>query len=388
MTEQFRNEVVADSRKNMKHHTILHTIESGGPGGAETVVLSLVKRLNTERFKSVVLLPPGPWLNPRLRELGVPVIEVSWKAWYDPRGPLALAKAIREYGVDLIHSHLPGQNFYSCIAGAVTGCKTLVTYHGPVEFQDGDSLKGKVKLWFVRNAADRAVVVCNMVKEILVQYGFRQDRISVIHNGIDSAPYSVPSAGTLRSELGLRSDVRLIGMIANIRQSKGYDILVRACAEVCQMFPTAKFVAVGDVDDVLAAPIKKLVAELSLEDRFIFLGFRSDISNILSALDVFVLSSTSEGMPLSVLEAMASGKAIVATQCGGIPEIVDNGHNGLLVPPSDSSALAATITDLLSDRSKAERFGANAQIKFQKEFTVSRMIERYEQLYLSQLQDP
>lgn len=369
----------------MKRYTILHTIESGGPGGAETVVLNLVKRLNPERFKSIVLLPPGPWLNPRLRELGVPVIEVSWKAWYDPRGPLALVKTIREYGVDLIHSHLPGQNFYSCIAGTLTGCKTLVTYHGPVEFQDGESLKGKLKLWFVNNTADRAVVVCNMVKEILVNYGFRQDRISVIYNGIDPAPYEAPAAWTIRSELGLGADAQLVGMIANVRQSKGYDILVRACAEVCRMFPAAKFVAVGDVHDVMAAPIKKLVAELLLEDRFTFLGFRSDIPKILGELDVFVLSSISEGMPLSVLEAMASGKAIVTTQCGGIPEIVEHGQTGLLVPPSDSSALAAAIGDLLSDRSKAERFGANAQMKFQKEFTISRMIERYEQLYLSRL---
>ncbi|MDH4188278.1 MAG: glycosyltransferase, partial [Nitrospira sp.] len=134
-----------------------------------------------------------------------------------------------------------------------------------------------------------------------------------------------------------------------------------------------------------AQPIKKLVEDLSLEDRFMFLGFRSDIPKILQELDVFVLSSTSEGMPLAVLEAMASGKAIVTTQCGGIPEIVEYGHNGLLVPPSDSSALAAAIGDLLVDRSKADQLGANARVRFQKEFTVGRMITRYEQLYLSRL---
>lgn len=370
----------------MKRYTILHTIETGGPGGAETVVLNLVKRLNQERFKSVALLPPGPWLNPRLRELGVPVIEVGWNAWYDPRGPLAMVRTVREYEVDLIHSHLPGQNFYSCIAGTLTGCKTLVTYHGPVEFQDGESLKGRLKLWFVRSTADRAVVVCNMVKEILVQYGFRRGGISVIYNGIDPTPYDAPAAGTIRSELGLGADVRLVGTIANVRQSKGYDILVKACAEVCRMFPKSKFVAVGDVHDVLAAPIKKLVVELSLENRFIFLGFRTDIPRILGDLEVFVLSSTSEGMPLAVLEAMASGKAIVTTRCGGIPEVVDHGQNGLLVPPSDSGALAAAIGDLLSDRSKAERYAANAQIKFKREFTLDGMIEQYERLYLSQLE--
>jgi glycosyltransferase involved in cell wall biosynthesis len=372
----------------MKQYTILHTIESGGPGGAETVVLNLVKKLNPERFKSIVLLPPGPWLNPRLRELGVPVIEVSWKVWYDPSGPLAMIKAVRKCGIDLIHSHLPGQNFYSCIAGTLTRRKTLVTYHGPVEFHDGQSAKGKAKLWFVKNTADRAIVVCKMVKEILVDHGFHDDRISVIYNGIDPAPHMIGTegTGTLRSELGLGPDDKLVGMVANVRQSKGYDVLVKACAEVSKQFPRVTFVAVGDVLDVLAQPIKKLVDELSLADRFVFLGFRSDIPNILRDLDVFVLASTSEGMPLAVLEAMASRKAMVATRCGGIPEVVDDGQTGLLVPPSDPSALARAIRDLLSDRSRALRLGANAQAKFQKEFTLDGMVQRYERLYLSQLE--
>ncbi len=370
----------------MRRYTILHTIESGGPGGAETVVLNLVKRLNPKRFRSVVLLPPGPWLNPRLRALDVPVIEVSWKAWYDPRGPMKMVQAIRKHEVDLIHSHLPGQNFYSCIAGTLTSCRTLVTYHGPVELQDGESAKGKAKLWFVRKTAGRTIVVCKMVKEILLKHGFRDDRISVIYNGIDPAPYASPIKGTLRSDLGLGSDVRLVGMIANVRQSKGYDVFVRAAAEVCRRFPSAMFLGVGHVDEGLAHPIKKLVADLSLGDKFIFVGFRADIPQILGELDVFVLSSTSEGMPLAVLEAMASRRAIVTTQCGGIPEVVDDGETGLLVPPSDPSALARAIGDLLSDHARALRLGVNAQAKFQKQFTLDGMIERYERLYLSQLE--
>ena len=120
-------------------------------------------------------------------------------------------------------------------------------------------------------------------------------------------------------------------------------------------------------------------------DRFRFLGFRSDVSDILQELDVFVLASTSEGMPLSILEAMASGRPIVTTQCGGIPEVVDHGHTGLLVPPSDYGALAEAVGRLLADRSEALRLGAYAQMKFQKDFTLDGMIEQYERLYLSRL---
>ncbi len=370
----------------MKRYTILHTIESGGPGGAETVVLNLVKGLNPERFKSIVLLPPGPWLNPRLRELGVPVIEVSWKAWWDLRGPLAMVKAIRKYKVDLIHSHLPGQNFYSCVAGLITGTKTLVTYHGPIELEWSQNFRGRVRLWVVRNVADRVIVVCDLVKRLLMQMGFSSDRISLVYNGIDPNFVSDPCRKTLRHELNLEPAHKLVGMVANVRQSKGYEFYVKACAKVCKDDPHVTFLAIGDVNEQLAIPIKALHARLSLGDRFRFLGFRSDVSEILKELDIFVLASTSEGMPLSILEAMAAGKPVVATNCGGIPEMLDHGRTGLLVPPADPDAISEAISGLLEDPACAERLGEAAREKFFKEFTVNGMIERYERLYVSRLE--
>jgi len=369
----------------MKQYTILHTIESGGPGGAETVVLSLVKRLNPERFKSVVLLPPGPWLNPRLRELGVPVIEVSWKVWWDLRGPLAIVKAIRKHKVDLIHSHLPGQNFYSCVAGLITGTKTLVTYHGPVELEWSQNFRGHVRLWVVRNVADRVIVVCDMVKKLLIQMGFSSNCISLVYNGVEPNSYSDPCRQTLRHELNLEPTHKLVGTVANVRQSKGYEFYVKACAKICKDDPHVTFLAIGDVNEQLAVPIKALHAQLSLGDRFRFLGFRSDVSEILQELDIFVLASTSEGMPLSIMEAMAAGNPVVATNCGGIPEMLAHGRTGWLVPPADPDALSEAISGLLKDPACAGRLGQAAREKFFKDFTVDRMVDRYERLYVSQL---
>lgn len=370
----------------IKPYTILHTIESGGPGGAETVVLNLVKGLNPERFKSIVLLPPGPWLNPKLRELGVPVIEVSWKSWWDLRGPLAMVKAIRKHKVDLIHSHLPGQNFYSCIAGSITGTKTLVTYHGPVELERSQNFRGRVRLWFVRNLADRVIVVCDLVKRLLIQTGFSSDHISLVYNGIDPDFTSDPRREALRHELKLKSTHRLVGMIANVRQSKGYEYYVKACAKVCKDVPNVTFLAIGDVIEQLAIPIKALHSRLSLGERFRFLGFRSDVSEILREIDVFVLASTSEGMPLSILEAMAAGKPVVATDCGGIPEMVEHGRTGWLVPPADPDALGQAISSLLKDPVCADRLGQAGRARFFENFTMNMMIERYEQLYISRLE--
>lgn len=370
----------------MKTFTILHTIDSGGPGGAETVVLNLAARLDPKRFRSIVLMPPGPWLNPRLKELGIPVLEVSWKSWWDVRGPWAMIKAVREHQVDLIHSHLPGQNFYSCIVRSVTGVPTFVTYHGPVELEWSQNFKGRLRLQFVRSRATGIVVVCDLVKQLLVDLGFGQDRIVRIYNGIDPAPYTHVRSPSLRKELGLSADTKLVGMIANVRQTKGYEYFVQAAAAVCKEHSDVVFLAVGDVNEELARPVKVLHQQLGLGDRLRFLGFRSDVSDILQELDVFVLASTSEGMPLSILEAMAAGKPIVSTQCGGIPEMVEHDRTGWLVPPADSAALAESIMTLLKDPSRGDQAGKVARERFLRDFTLDGMIAQYEKLYLSYLE--
>ena len=369
----------------VKPYTILHTIDSEGPGGAETVVHNLATHLNKNVFRSIVLVPPRSWLSARLKEQGVHVVEVSWKVWWDVRGPWKMIDVVRKFEVDLIHSHLPAQNFYSCIVGAVTQTKTLATYHGPVELEWSQSLKGRLRLWFVKVSADGVIVVCDLVKQLLAQLGFSQDRIAMIRNGIDPTPYTSPGTRQLRRELGLPVEQKLVGMIANVRPSKGYDVFVKACAEVCKRHSGVTFLAIGDVNEQVAAPIKLLHSQLSLGNRFQFLGFRSDVSDILKNLDVFVLASTSEGMPLAILEAMAAGKPVVSTNCGGIPEVVDHEATGLLVPPSDHEALSAAISRLLADSDFSGKIGCHAKDKFYKEFTLDGMIERYEHLYLSHL---
>jgi len=365
----------------MKQYTILHTIYSGGPGGAETLILNLATRLDPKRFRSIVVLPQGAWLNRRLKESGVTVFEVDWGAWYDVRGPLALVRIIRREKVDLIHSHLAGQNFYSCLAGLLTGRKTLVTYHGAIELKDAKGFKGALRLWFVRNVAVGVVVVCNDVRNVLEEQGFPSTKIVRVYNGIDTARFAISRNGNLRKELNIPGAVKLVGMVANIRESKGYDFFVRAARKVLDIIPDVRFLAVGDVDRTIADPVLKLVDELSLKDTFIFLGFREDIPEILSELDVFVLASTREGLPLVMLEAMAARKPMVVTRCGGPQEVIEDGETGLLVPPCDADALAMKICQLLRNRDLASTLGANALIKVNREFTLDAMINKYERLY-------
>jgi len=297
-----------------------------------------------------------------------------------------MIKTVQSHQVDLIHSHLPSQNFYSCIAGATTGVPTLVTYHGPVELEWSNTFKGRLRLRFVRSRADGVVVVCDLVKQLLMNLGFDQAHIFRVYNGIDPAPFTTTRSPWLRKELGLNRNAKLVGMVANVRQTKGYEYFLQAAATVCEVNPHTVFLAVGDVNEQLASPLKVLHRQLGLGDRFRFLGFRTDIADILQELDIFVLASTSEGMPLSILEAMAAGKPVVSTQCGGIPEMVEHGGTGWLVPPGDSPALAESLIALLKDPSLGDKAGKMARDKFLKDFTLDEMIKHYEKLYLSFLE--
>jgi glycosyltransferase involved in cell wall biosynthesis len=365
----------------LRQYTILHTIETSGPGGAETVLLHLASNLNPQRFRSLVVLTGEGWLRQQLLNRKIQHELVAWKAWYDFRLPRALVRLIKREGVDLIHSHLPDQNFYSCLAASWTNRPAIVTYHGPIELTGGSSFRKSLKLRYVRREAEVVVVVCHFVARMLEQAKFPPEKIACIYNGIETEQFASTPNGKLRKTLGLSKDNPLVGMVANVRQSKGYEFFIRAARKVVDAFPTARFLAVGDIDEMLGPNLHLLVEQLNLRDHFSFLGFRSDVPEILKDLDVFVLSSTSEGFPLVVLEAMAVGKPAVVTRCGGPEEVIDDGKTGFLVPPSDAEALAARICQILADRRLAADLGQSAQARVRRDFSLGRMLREYEVLY-------
>jgi glycosyltransferase involved in cell wall biosynthesis len=365
----------------MRKFTILHTIETAGPGGAETVVLNLASGLDNSRFRSIALLPREDWLSEKLREQGVPTFFVDSEAWYDFRMPFGMARLVRREKIDLIHSHLPGQNFYSCMVGLLTGRKTIATYHGAIELSQSGRLRGAIQFGWVRRSADAVVVVCDHVGGMLRDTGFPAEKIVRIHNGISPDRFQVAGDGRLRRELGLRNGTKLVGTVANLRQSKGYEFFIEAARKVVDAAPDTRFVAVGDIDPIIAKPLFASIKRLGLQDRFLFLGFRTDVPEFLSELDVFVLPSVSEGFPLVALEAMASARPIIVTRSGGPQEIIEDGKTGLLVPPADPDALAEKICELLGNPERAAVLARAARAKLVSTFTLERMIRDYERLY-------
>jgi glycosyltransferase involved in cell wall biosynthesis len=153
----------------MRRNTILHTIETGGAGGAETVLLEIASRLDPARYRSLVVLSQDGWLRQQLLARGVRTILVEWKAWYDLRLPRGMAEIVRREKVNLIHSHLPDHNFYSCMVGRWTHRNTVVTFHGAIELTRRKRRRDAFKLWYVRRSADVVVVVCDHVGQTLEQ---------------------------------------------------------------------------------------------------------------------------------------------------------------------------------------------------------------------------
>lgn len=365
----------------MSQHTILHAIETSEPGGAEAVLLYLASKLNPNRFRSLALLPGEGWLSDRLRDAGVPVFFANSRKWYDFQLIREMRRLIERERVDLIHSQLPGQNFYSCMAGLMTARKTVVTYQAAFDLAESQGWKAAVRLAAVRMLADAAVAVSDDVGALLRRAHFPPQKILRIYNAIDVEGFGANSDGRLRHSLNLPEGSKLVGTVACLRPQKGYEFLIRAARMVIDRIPAAHFVAVGEMDPMMSQPLFDLVDRLELKRQFHFLGFRSEIPKILSELDVFVLPSTSEGLPLALLEAMAAGKPAIATQCGGPSEVVTNNVTGLLIPPGEPDAIAEAVVELLTNQEFAERLARAGQAKVRAEFALSKMLQEYEALY-------
>jgi glycosyltransferase involved in cell wall biosynthesis len=219
---------------------------------------------------------------------------------------------------------------------------------------------------------------------LVVDRGVDAQRVRVIHNGVDPGPFARARSerAAVRAELAFEPQHRVIGTVANFhRRKKGYEVLVEAVPEVVRRHPDARFLWVGGDVDGLEAEISARLRALDVAERVQMVGRRGDIPRQLSAMDLFVLPSTYEGLGIVLAEAMASALPVVASDVGGIPEVVVDGETGLLVPVGDSGALGRAICELLSDPQRAGVFGRAGLERAERNFGVDRMVEAYAEVF-------
>jgi glycosyltransferase involved in cell wall biosynthesis len=359
---------------------VLHLIDTGGPGGAETILDTIVANLTPASWVSRVVVPEEDWLASRLRSRGVDVVVIPSRRGADPRLLLRLIGQIRRFQPAVLHAHLLGSGVYGSLAAAVVRDTPLVcTFHGRPDVSASDRLLAlKARILARRN--NRIVYVSHDLRAHLEPLlDLPRGSGLVIHNGVEFAEPEL--TGTERETCGAGPGEILIGAVGNVRPAKDYESLLRAAAIVCHCRADVRFVIVGDDRSPLMEPLRRVTLDLGLDERVRFLGFRTDAAALLASFDVFVSSSKTEGLPLGTLEAVGLGTPVVLTAVGGVPEIVDSGRTGLLVPPGDPAALAEGILQMLADPERASEMARAGAADVRQRFSVRRMCGEYESLY-------
>jgi glycosyltransferase involved in cell wall biosynthesis len=325
-------------------------------------------------------------------EAGVPVAEYRIRRLYGPgamRQQARLASYLVRHQVRLIHTHGFYANTFALPPAWLARTPVRIA-----SIRDDGSVWTPAQRAVDRVAcrmADCTVVNAEMIRRRLVREGWRDEQIAVIPNGVDTRRFQVRSAPTgLREELGLSPTAPLIGVLARLAPSKGLEVFIEAARLVADRFAEARFLIVGDEGAPNeGAPtggyrqtLERHAERLGLADRVIFTGFRLDVPEVLSELAISVLPSvTGEGLPNSVLESMAAGVAVVATNSGGTKEAIADGETGVLVPPTDVSALAQAMARLLADSALREGYGAAGRRRIADRFSQERMAHEMQALY-------
>ncbi|HEX6750636.1 MAG TPA: glycosyltransferase [Longimicrobium sp.] len=360
--------------------TVLHLINTGGPGGAETVLVDLVRGLDADRWRSVAVVPDEGWINARLRECGVEPVIVPTLRPFEVGYYARLARLVRAERVDVIHGHYLGPAVTASIVGAVTGTPAVATLHGAGDLSVERHRALKAAL--LNRGLRRVVFVSEALRrQVLAQGGLRAGLTEVIPNGIDPTRFTPRRDPSLRRELGIGDDAFVIAAVGNVREAKGYDVLLRAAALLRDRVPDLRVVIAGEAKGALYDDLLARRSELGIGERVTFAGFREDVAGVLAASDAFALTSRSEGFSLSTVQAMAMGLPVVATRCGGPEELMDDGATGLLVENGSPRAVADALARVHGDAALRARLGAAAARAACERFSVDAQVRAYERLY-------
>jgi glycosyltransferase involved in cell wall biosynthesis len=382
--------------------TVLYAVFHSQLGGAELALLGLLETLDAARFRSIVLVAEEGPLVDMLRRRAVPVLVESRMRVISRRSLSAaqistyvrtrasvirgIAGAVQTHRVDLIHAFVAATLGYAGRAARMAGVPIVGTVHEPLTAFAWP--RRRLLVAALNRFCDGVTFPSEANRAMALRFGVRPDRATVIRTGIDLDRFRMDPEGgwRVRRELGVAPGVPFIGMVARFNPGKGHDVLLRAMALVAGSHPDASCVLVGDAlfrgELEWKTRMRALAGDLGLGDRVVFAGWRDDVPAVLSALDILVHPPTTpDSLPGAVLEAMAVGRPVVAAAIGGLPEIVEEGVTGYLVPPRNAGALASTLCGLLGDPAARANMGAAGRRRVAHEFPRERFGQAMEELY-------
>lgn len=375
----------------LKKIKVMHVVRPAD-GGIKNHLLALVGKSHGDRFHHLVACPPGS-LADSLEGMGIEAFRVPLRGEVSPGWDLAVIKMLvsllKRTGADVLHAHSSKAGLVGRVAAGLAGVPAIMlTVHNSV-FQKQRPRWQEEFLALSERALSgftgRIIVVSGALgREITDREKINPGKIVTIYNGVVPDQFNCgPDRDYLPKTTGIPPGKRVVGTVARLAPQKGVGDFIRAAARVAEKSSDAVFLAVGD--GPLRAELEQTARSLNLGGKFFFAGERGDIERIMPCLDVFVLASSTEGLPLTVLEALAARCPVAATRVGGIPEVITNGVHGLLVEPGDIHGLAGAILSLLGDREKSRAMGETGRELVLRKFTVEEMVSSTERVYIELL---
>jgi glycosyltransferase involved in cell wall biosynthesis len=375
---------------------VLRAITRLNIGGPAVHVILLTRGLQNERFSSVLVTGlEGPregsmrslaakhGVEPRvLGELGREVNPLN-----DLKALLAMYRLIRKSRPHIVHTHMAKAGTAGRLAAKLARVPIIVhTFHGHTFHSYWGPVKSAVFLQIERTLGamtDRVIAITDAQKADIAQYGVAPlNRISTIPLGLEIEPMleAEQHQGRLRADLGVGPDRPLIGIVARLVPIKAHEVFLEAAAQIRATMPDATFLIIGDGER--RTELEALAQRLGVADATRFLGWRDDMREVYADLDVVTLCSNNEGSPVALIEALAAARPVVSTRVGGVPNVVEDGESGLLVPPRDPSAFADAVVALLRDPDRAARFGQAGRRAVFPRHASGRLVADVERLYL------
>ena len=367
-TDQFKKRVV--------HLTFDMSI-----GGAEKVICNLIENMDPSKVDASILCidqPVGPF-GTQLRKKGFKIISFNRKPGFDLNLVLRIRKFITLNKVDVLHCHQYTPYVYGVISAAFTPCKIIFTEHGRF-YPDQRKLKRVLINPFLCRFTDRIIAIAGDTKRALIEFeNFPGHKIKVVYNGINDTGHLPFKNSDLKNHLKIGDDTIVLGTVARLDLIKNQAMMIRALKIVRQEHPDTIVIIVGDGPE--RKNLENLSSTLQLTPNVFFTGFSEDAISYYHIMDIFLLTSFSEGTAMTLLEAMAASLPCIATNVGGNPEIVENNETGYLIPSNDETSLAERICALIDNQKRRQKMGEAGRKRFIEHFTVAKMVKSYQAIY-------
>lgn len=344
--------------------------------GGQNQVLVTLMGLRALGHQTLLVAHPNGELRQRARE-GLDLIALAPKTEMDLSAAWRLSRLIKQAGPEVIHAHDPHGVAMAALALSMSTqpAKPPLIASRRVDFR----MKGNTLSRWKYRQVDCFICASDAIRQLLLSDGVEPSRAITVHEGIDLERVEAAPPAKLHEELWLPHHAPVVGNVAALVPHKGQRHLIEAATLVLRQVPDARFVIAGEGE--LREPLERAIKENRLEKHVLLAGFRPDVLSVHKAFDIFVMSSVTEGLGTSLLDAMACSKPIVATTAGGIPEVVVDGETGFLVPPRDHRAMADAIVKLLKDAELRKKMGQAGLARARRKFSADRMVQETLKVY-------